>query len=345
MNPKLLTLVRSKTISKSAPMKIVGLIALTALVAGCGTKSDPAADYGDLGNSVPVYDGKPRNQEVLSAGLFQADMPAVFKFIEGEAKSYPITISTMFTLLNFDLVPDGLPTGVKLSRIDRTHFMIGGTIPIGTSPGAQSGTEFPITISTINISGDQTEVRQFNNTHINHSWTPTLEVRATKSGPVVESQNLAGLTVNEGASIAISIIVEDIGSSGSQVPTGGFAFLRNSQSGEIAFVSAGAAVEMSDVPEAMGNGRFKFLGTLNTKNLQLPAGKKSVTARFSVNFMSPSGLKSADEIIDVKIVRAAPAPVAPKPAPAVAAKPTTPVTQAPAPQTPAPVPAPKAEAK
>jgi hypothetical protein len=307
MNPKLLTL------------KILSLVAATALVAGCGAKTDPTSDYPELKkNSVPIYDApaqqapvETQSQGVLPANVFRVDMPGNMNFIEGQPNSYPVTVSTQLKDITFALSATGLPSGVTLKQVDGSHYVVSGTVPVGSSLGIQQGEKVPVTIAAVNAKGDSTEISMFNS--LLHSWSPSVTVYATDKAPIVESQKL-GLSVNEGDSLPISIIVTDVGSHGAQVPQIQSPFQDDMQSGEIAFVAAMPGLRISRAPEALGNSKYKFSGTLNTKLLNLPSGKKTVTARFVVNFKSPSGLVSADEIVDVKIVRTPPAAPAAAPA-------------------------------
>jgi cell division septation protein DedD len=284
-----------------------------------------------LKDSVQPHNSKPHQQGVLPGSTFRAEIPSTMNFIEGQEASYPVTITSMLGGLTFNLVAQGLPKGVQLVQIDATHFLIKGTVPFGTTVGGQKGEQVPVKISAVNPKGDQTQVHLFNS--LLTEWTPTISLYATDKYPMVEAQ-AAALSVNESESVAISITVSDVGSTGSNVPSGYTPFGEDSVSGEVQIVSARPGLYMSAKPQALGGGRFKFSGTLDTKQLKLPAGKKDVTARILVAFKSPSGLISADEIVDVKIVRAQPAP-APVAAPAAAA---------PAPAAPAPAAAPAAAA-
>jgi hypothetical protein len=301
------------------PKLFLGLLAITMLAAGCGSKTDPTSDYKDLGDSVPLYNGQPHAQEVLPANVFHVEMPGNMNFVEGQEASYDIVVQTQLHGISFALTASGLPAGVSLVQVDATHYKVQGIVPVGGSLGLQQGQKVPVTISAVNAKGDQTEVHMFNS--LLHSWSPTVTVFATDKVPMVESQNITGLSVNEGETLPIAIIVTDLGSHDSAMPQIQSPFQDEMNSGEVTFVPAMPGLRISRTPSALGDHKYKFTGTLDTKLLALPAGKKNVTARFVVNFKSPSGLVSADEIIDVKIVRAAaPAPVA---APAAAPAPVT----------------------
>jgi hypothetical protein len=333
MNTKLFTVARSR--------KVLGLLAATLLVAGCGTKQDPASDYPELKDSVPVHPVPAQKQNVetpaqgvLPANVFQVEMPGNMNFVEGQSATYDIAVTTLLHDITFALAATGLPNGISLVRMSATHYQVSGTVPVGSSAGLPQGQKIPVVIDAVNAKGEQNELKLFST--LLHSWTPTVRVFATDKQPIVEAQNISGLTVNEGDSLPISIIVSDVGSHGSQVPQIQSPFQDDIQNGEVAFVSAMPGLRISRTPEALGAGRFKFSGTLNTKLLTLPAGKKNVTARFVVNFKSPSSLISADEIIDVKVVRTIPAPVAVAPA---AAAPAAPVAKAAAPAAAAAAPA------
>ncbi len=353
MNPKLFTVVRSSQVLGQA----LGLVAATLVIVGCGTKQDPSSDYPDLKNSVPAHPVAAQqqgveltSQSVLPANIFHVEMPGNMNFVEGQLAQYDVTITTKLHDIAFALMATGLPEGVSLVEVDATHYKVSGTVPVGTSAGLQQGQKIPVTIDAVNARGDQTEVKMFGT--LLHAWSPTVTVFATDKQPMVESQNITGLTVNEGDSVAIAIFVDDVGSHGSQVPQIQSPFQDDIQSGEIAFVSAMPGLRISRTPDVLGAGRFKFSGSLNTKLLALPVGKKDVTARFVVNFKSPSTLNSADEIIDVKIIRSTPAPVVVPPAPAALKPAAAPATAAApaaaaAPATaaaPAPAPAPPAKA-
>ena len=299
------------------PKLLLGLLVMTAVLAGCGAQTDPTADYPELKDSVQPHNSKPHSQAVLPGSTFRAEIPSTMNFIEGQEASYPVTITSMLNGLSFNLVCAGLPKGVQLVQIDATHFLIKGTVPFGTTLGGQKGEQVPIKISAVNPKGEQTQVRLFSS--LLTEWTPTISLYATDKYPMVEPQ-AAALSVNEGEALAVSVVVSDVGSTGANVPSGYIPFGDDSVSGEVQIVSARPGLSMSAKPESLGGGRFKFSGTLDTKQLKIPVGKSDVTARILVAFKSPSGLISADEIVDVKIVRAqplAPAVATPVAAPAV----------------------------
>lgn len=303
MNPKLFI----------GPKALISGLVMTALLAGCGTQTDPTADYPELKDSVQPHDAKPHQQGVLPGSTFRAEMPSTMNFIEGQEASYPVTITSMLKGLTFALTAQGLPKGIQLVQLDTTHYLVKGTVPFGTTIGGQKGEQVQVKIAAINPKGDQTQVHLFNT--LLTEWTPTISLYATDKYPMVEAQ-AAALSVNEGESLPISIVVSDVGSTGANVPVGYTPFGEDSVAGEVTIIPARPGLYMSAKPQALGGGRFKFSGTLDTKQLKIPAGKKDVTARILVAFKSPSGLVSADEIVDVKINRAeaAPAPAAAAPA-------------------------------
>jgi hypothetical protein len=282
-------------------------LAITALLAGCGTQTDPTADYPELRDSVQPHDTKVEPQGILPGSTFRAEMPSTMNFVEGQEASYPVTITSMLKGMTFALTAQGLPKGVQLVQLDAAHYLIKGTVPFGTTIGGQKGEQVQVRIAAINPKGDQTQIHLFNT--LLTEWTPTISLYATDKYPMVEAQ-AAALSVNEGESLPVSIVVSDVGSTGSNVPVGYTPFGEDSVAGEVTIIPARPGLYMSAKPQALGGGRFKFTGTLDTKQLKIPAGKKDVTARILVAFKSSSGLISADEIVDVKINRAEAAPAA-----------------------------------
>lgn len=290
--------------------KLFILTATAALLASCGTQSNPATDYSDLNNAVPAYHQEEQTQGVDS-DLFHLSFPDEMSFTEGVAKTYHFQIHSMLPHVSFDLQPDGLPQGISLKRVDATHFDIGGTVPAGANEGLDS-TNTTLTIQVVNAKGDKQELADLS--AATHTWQSKVTVSKTQTKPVVESQGLDGLQVNQGDSITFSVLVDDAaGSYGAQFPQLSFGYVPNQATGEVAIVNGFPGVSFNSTPQSVGNGQFKYTISLDTKALQIAPSKSGVTARIAIKFESPSGYSSAIRNVDIKVIPQAPAPAAAAP--------------------------------
>ncbi|MEK7357687.1 MAG: hypothetical protein AAB250_14645, partial [Bdellovibrionota bacterium] len=154
--------------------------------------------------------------------------------------------------------------------------------------------------------------------------TIQLHLAATKEQPSIEKCELAtgvactqgALQITEGESVAVTLTVKDLGSPAGRAPR---LALDDDQSenNEMPRVAGRRYTTIARKAEALGNGSFRFKGRIDTKGMEFPAGAKSAIVRVVAYAVSPSGLVSADETIDVTVTKKAePAPQAAAPAPA-----------------------------
>lgn len=292
MNPKLFT---SAVLSKT-----LGLFVMTAMLASCGTKTNPTDGY-DLGG-VPTA----TQNQVLSVApgtLLVIEKPALIEFIEGKQSSYTIVAHTVANA-TFALQADGLPAGVSMVQapIDPLNpktlsYVISGTVLVGSSPAM--GSKSVITLQVVDIQGKDAERLQKATNPSPYSMQ--LNVSPTDQVPLVEPS--APLSVTEGDSLKFSIIVKDRGAHNSEMPHLQPLFVDELQTPELTRIDAFTAVKMNRTASDLGDQRFEFKGAVDTSLLKLPAGTKNVTARVSFKFESPSGRTSAEEYVDITIVR------------------------------------------
>ncbi len=311
----------SKLFTATVLRRTLGLLAMTVMVASCGTKTNPTDGYdlggvpkdGHVNEAVGVQPGELFFVELTS----MSDAPiAAMSFVEGKPASYKIKIHTVLSKASFHLTAPGLPAGVAMTQVDpsnpQSDYIIQGIVPVGTSPSSLRGTDSTVVITVAALSGDQKQIAILKASGT--TYPVKLNVAPTDELPVVEPR--APLTVTEGDVASISLIVKDKGSHNAEMPVIQSPFQDEIQTAEVSIISAMAGLRMSRTGTPIGDNRFEFKGTLDTKQLVLPSGKKDVTARFVVNFKSPSQMISADEYVDVKIIRKVIAPVAtPAPAP------------------------------
>ncbi len=309
MNPKLFT------------TRIMSLLAMSLLLNACGASTNPTEDYSDLPKA-KIQTQKNEPQGLLPGDLFFVRVPGVVQFVEGQAiKPVLVKISSRLKGIQFRLQATGLPRGISMSPVDAANpmgdYVIQGTVPVGTSTGLPQGTSSKFQVEAVDIGGDKVQSTKLKN-ELLHSWESEARVYPTDHAPILEPMDPSKLMVTEGESLEITFVVKDEGATQGNVPEIVSPFRNSVQSGEVELVDAGPGLRVKATPEAIGENRFKYTAVLNTSMLKLPAGTKDVTARFLIGFRSmPSRLPSADEIIDVKIVRLVPV-AAPAPTPAAA---------------------------
>lgn len=306
----------SKHFTAAVFAKHLGLLTMTVILASCGLETNPVKDYKGLEGVPPQGQQENKPQGVQAGDLFYIELPKKgVSFIEGKPASFAVKVHTVLNNIDYALSASGLPPGVSLTAKDKTTYVISGTVPVGTSPAVGKGTDLDVTIAVVNPKGDAKELHLLEG--METSVVQNVKISPTDEIPVVEPR--AALSVVEGESVSISIVVKDKGAHNSEVPAIAVVPADEIESGEVEVISALPGLKISKTPKALGDNRFEFKMSLDTKALAIKAGKKDLTARFAVAFKSPSHNDSADETVDVKIVRkVAPAPVAPVPVAPVA---------------------------
>lgn len=303
-------------------------------MAGCGdtnTKTNPLEDYQDL-KTVPKYQGnEPRIQVYKNSPLFGI-MVADDKnlnFVEGEAGSYVITPRCQIQGAAFRLVAKDLPEGATFAPVDAAKptgdYKLTWAPAVGTLPDQVRTDDFEAEIAVEVLKGAD-PVANERMAQVAVPRTIHLHLAATKSQPLIEKCELASgvscsqgeLQITEGDAIAFTLTVKDAGSGKGRAPR---LALDDDQgeNKEIPRVAARRYTIVSRKPEALGNGLFRFKGRIETKGIEFPAGAKSVIARVVAYVVSPSGLISPDEVIDVNVAKKAEPVVVAPPAPATPA--------------------------
>lgn len=313
------------------PFVIATLAALA--FAGCGetnTKTNPLEEYQDL-KTVPKYTGnEPRVQEYEKAAAFSILVEKNLNFVEGESASYVITPRSMITGGVFRLVAKDLPEGATFGPVDGSKpmgdYKLTWAPAIGTLPDQARWDEFDAEIDVEVLQGAD-PVANERMAQMAVGRQIQLRLVPTKIQPVIEKCELASgvscsqgeLQITEGDSIAFTLTVKDAGSAKGRTPR---LALDDDQgeNKEMPRVAARRYTVVSRKPEAIGGGLFRFKGRIETKGMEFPAGAKSAIARVVAYVVSPSGLISPDEVIDVNVAKKA-EPVAEPASPAPANKP------------------------
>ena len=302
----------------------LGLTAITATaLVGCGSgKTNPVEQYSDL-QTVPKYDGpKARIQSYKDSALLNINVNGGknLNFVEGQESTYLIQPISRIKGTAFKLVANNLPAGAQLVAVGDGTYKLTWLPAVGTLAPQEQNRDFSAEIAIeVQATNDPAADQQLRDIAVPRD----IEMRLSKTGdqPTVEKCELVagvscakgGFEITEGDSIAFSLIVKDHGSYEGYSPRLALQD-DNSVNKEIPRVAASRMVILNKGPEVLGQGAFRFSGRLDTRGIEFPANAKSVVARFVAFVVSPSGLMSADETIEVKVNKKAEV-IPPKPAP------------------------------
>jgi hypothetical protein len=324
-------------------MRIVGvssILSLSLILGACGTQSDPRAKYNV--ESVPLHDQPVDVKKVYKdANLFTLKVPSGnMNFVEGQTASYSIEVATQYPNASYRLKSANLPDGAVFAPVSgkKNLYKLTWTPAIGTLPDGKASDTFKFTIDVEvdakSTNSDTSKLREIAGPGYE---TLTVTLNKTAENPTFESVQLASKEVSAADQnpVAITVVAKAPGVPADNTLT---LDIEDPQwsSNEVAIVKAKKAVTFQ-APERSGD-TFKFVGSISTKDLEIPAKKKSIQARFLMRLENKAmGRKSTVETVNLTIL-----PV-PEPAPTPKPKPTPKPSPTPKPAaTPKATPAPTA---
>lgn len=308
---------KSRLFTKQALLTGLASMSILALVACGGTKTNPVEDYPDLQGWGQQTNEKPRTQSILPSEIYQIETEKYLNFVEGRTESYYFKPRLLMSGVEYQLAPKGLPEGASFTLATEPEhageYVLTWTPKVGTLVDAKPATfEFQLETQVLKVSDQRAaDIMQ----QIGHPRVFKLSLSPIDEQPVVEKADLESKSIQQGEAKTFTVIVKDLGSWSANPP---MLFAKadvgvTQTNGKIDGVSC---VRITQKPQDLGNGRWQFTGTFDTRGLELPKNQKEVLARFVLMVVSPSRLVSPDQVVEVRVNRApeaaAPASAEPK---------------------------------